>query len=111
MLAGRAAGALIAPHNPFDPASVDLLNSLLPAAAGIEGGDPRFLLGTDDQGRDVFSAILYGTRVSLLVGICRRRCSRPRSASRSACWPAMSAAASTRSSCASPTSSSPSRRS
>lgn len=58
---------LIAPHDPFDIASLDLLNSLLPPAWHA-GGDPAFLLGTDDQGRDLFSALLYGTRTSLLVG-------------------------------------------
>lgn len=57
----------IAPHDPFDLASLELLNSLLPPAWWA-GGDPSFLLGTDDQGRDLFSSILYGTRTSLIVG-------------------------------------------
>jgi peptide/nickel transport system permease protein len=57
----------IAPQNPFDLAEIDLLNSLLPPAWLVEG-DARFVFGTDDQGRDVFSTILYGLRVSLLVG-------------------------------------------
>jgi peptide/nickel transport system permease protein len=57
----------IAPHNPFDVATLSLLDSELPPA-WAEGGDPRFLLGTDNQGRDVFSAILYGSRISLAVG-------------------------------------------
>ena len=57
----------VAPHNPFDMASVDLLDSLKPPA-WLEGGELHHLLGTDDQGRDVFSTILYGSRVSLLVG-------------------------------------------
>src|SRR5688572_28965103 len=59
---------LIAPQNPFDLASFDLLDAELPPS-WLEGGDPRFLLGTDSQGRDLFSAILYGTRISLAVGI------------------------------------------
>jgi peptide/nickel transport system permease protein len=59
---------LIAPQNPFDLASFDVLDAELPPA-WFEGGDPRFLLGTDSQGRDLFSAILYGTRISLTVGI------------------------------------------
>lgn len=67
MAAGAIFAPLIAPQDPFDPASLDLLNSLIPPAFEA-GGDPQFLLGTDDQGRDVFSAILYGTRISLLVG-------------------------------------------
>jgi peptide/nickel transport system permease protein len=57
----------LAPTNPFDPASVFLIDSNLPPR-WIESGDPRFLLGTDDQGRDLWSAILYGLRVSLVVG-------------------------------------------
>lgn len=57
----------ISPHNPFDVATLSLLDSELPPA-WAEGGDPRFLLGTDNQGRDVFSAILYGSRISLAVG-------------------------------------------
>ena len=59
---------LIAPHNPFDLASFDVLDANLPPV-WLEGSDPRFLLGTDAQGRDLFSAILYGTRISLIVGV------------------------------------------
>jgi peptide/nickel transport system permease protein len=58
----------IAPHDPFDLKSLQLLDSHLPPS-WQEGGDPRFLLGTDDQGRDVFSTILYGSRLSLAVGV------------------------------------------
>jgi peptide/nickel transport system permease protein len=60
--------ALIAPQDPFDLASFDLLDAELPPV-WLKGGDPRFLLGTDSQGRDLFSAILYGTRISLTVGV------------------------------------------
>jgi len=56
----------VAPYNPFDLAQFDLLDSLKPPA--WMGGESRFFLGTDDQGRDVLSTILYGSRVSLLVG-------------------------------------------
>ena len=59
---------LIAPHDPFDLASFDVLDATLPPA-WLEGSDPRFLLGTDAQGRDLLSAILYGTRISLTVGV------------------------------------------
>lgn len=59
---------LIAPHNPYNLASLSLLDSNTPPA-WVSGGDPRFLLGTDDQGRDIFSTILYGTRSSLLIAI------------------------------------------
>jgi peptide/nickel transport system permease protein len=58
---------LIAPQNPFDPTQLDLLNSRLPPIWDSEGQSP-YVLGTDDQGRDVFSAIVYGLRVSLVVG-------------------------------------------
>jgi len=65
-------GALLAPwvspSNPYDIASFDLLDSLIPPVWS-EQGDTRFIIGTDDQGRDLLSAILYGTRLSLLVGI------------------------------------------
>jgi len=58
---------LISPTDPYDLASLFLLDSLTPPV-WVEGGDPRFLLGTDDQGRDVLSTIIYGTRISLVVG-------------------------------------------
>jgi peptide/nickel transport system permease protein len=58
----------VAPHNPFDLATISLLDASLPPA-WQEGGDPRFWLGTDNQGRDVLSAILFGMRVSLIIGI------------------------------------------
>ncbi|WP_372921438.1 ABC transporter permease [Roseovarius sp.] len=57
----------IAPHDPFDVSTLSLWDSELPPA-WTEDGDPRFLLGTDNQGRDVLSAILYGSRISLAVG-------------------------------------------
>ncbi|MGI9128331.1 MAG: ABC transporter permease [Roseomonas sp.] len=58
----------IAPHNPFDLASLNLLDAFKPPS-WIEDGEAQYLLGTDDQGRDVLSAIMYGARVSLLVGL------------------------------------------
>jgi peptide/nickel transport system permease protein len=57
----------IAPFDPFDPAKVFLSDASIPPV-WQQGGDPRFVIGTDDQGRDMFSAILYGLRVSLAVG-------------------------------------------
>ncbi|MFE0756002.1 ABC transporter permease [Inquilinus sp. NPDC058860] len=68
MAVGAILAPLIAPQDPFDPASLDLMNSLIPPAFEADG-DPQFPLGTDDQGRDLFSAILYGTRISLMVGV------------------------------------------
>ncbi|MCF3934174.1 ABC transporter permease [Acuticoccus sp. M5D2P5] len=58
----------IAPHDPSDLASLSLLDSLTPPA-WVNGGSTTYLLGTDDQGRDMLSAILYGTRISLAVGL------------------------------------------
>ena len=68
ILLSAALAPWIAPHNPFDVATLSLLDSELPPS-WAEGGDPRFFLGTDGQGRDVFSAILYGSRISLSVGL------------------------------------------
>jgi peptide/nickel transport system permease protein len=60
---------LIAPHDPYDLKSLSLLDANTPPA-WEKGGDPNFLLGTDDQGRDILSTILYGTRSSLAIGLC-----------------------------------------
>jgi peptide/nickel transport system permease protein len=57
----------LAPHNPTDLASLSLLDSLRPPV-GLEEADWSNPLGTDNQGRDVLSAIMYGMRISLLVG-------------------------------------------
>ncbi len=57
----------LAPHQPFDLATVDLLDGFTPPMWQADG-DPRFLLGTDDQGRDILSTIMYGARISLGVG-------------------------------------------
>lgn len=60
---------LIAPYNPYDPAQIDIMNSEFPPM-WIDGALPEYMLGTDDQGRDLWSTILYGTRLSLVIGIC-----------------------------------------
>jgi peptide/nickel transport system permease protein len=57
----------IAPHNPLDLASLELMDARLPPAWEAEG-KPKYLLGTDDQGRDILSALMYGSRISLFVG-------------------------------------------
>jgi peptide/nickel transport system permease protein len=58
----------IAPTNPFDLKTLNLLDALAPPA-WLPGAKPGYLFGTDDQGRDVLSAIMFGARISLLVGI------------------------------------------
>jgi peptide/nickel transport system permease protein len=58
----------VAPHNPFDLRTLNLLDAFTPPAWS-ERGNTSFLLGTDDQGRDVLSTIIYGSRMSLLVGL------------------------------------------
>jgi peptide/nickel transport system permease protein len=58
----------LAPHNPFDLKTLNLLDALTPPS-WLDNGKPTFVLGTDDQGRDLLSAIMFGSRVSLLVGL------------------------------------------
>ncbi|MBM1310989.1 ABC transporter permease [Sulfitobacter mediterraneus] len=60
---------LIAPFDPYDPAQIDIMNSEYPPV-WVDGADAQFMFGTDDQGRDLWSTILYGTRLSLLIGLC-----------------------------------------
>jgi peptide/nickel transport system permease protein len=67
IIGGALLAPWIAPHDPFDPASLSLLDASNPPA-WLEGGSWTFPLGTDNQGRDVLSAILYGSRLSLFVG-------------------------------------------
>ncbi len=58
----------VAPHDPFDLATLNLLDAFTPPAF-TDKGSTTYLLGTDDQGRDVLSAIIFGSRMSLLVGL------------------------------------------
>ena len=64
---GSVFANVVAPHNPFDLASLQLADARLPPA-WLDAGLARYPLGTDDQGRDILSAVLFGARVSLLVG-------------------------------------------
>jgi peptide/nickel transport system permease protein len=57
----------VAPHNPFDLATLELGDARLPPA-WMEEGSSKYLLGTDGQGRDILSALMYGARISLFVG-------------------------------------------
>ena len=68
LLVGAVFCHWIAPYNPYNLASLNLMDSFQPPAFVAEG-TPAHLLGTDDQGRDMLSAILYGARISFLVGI------------------------------------------
>jgi peptide/nickel transport system permease protein len=58
----------VAPHDPFDLAALELGDARLPPA-WLDDGSAKYLLGTDDQGRDILSALLYGARISLAVGV------------------------------------------
>mgnify|MGYP002836306080 FL=1 len=60
---------LVAPTNPFDPASLNLMNGFTPPTTPNMFTGQSFVMGTDDQGRDLLSAIIYGLRVSLFVGV------------------------------------------
>lgn len=61
-------GPLFAPQDPYDVAGLSLTDSYKPPA-WLEGGDSRFLLGTDSQGRDMLSLLIYGSRISLFIGV------------------------------------------
>jgi len=62
------AGPLFTPQNPYDIGRLDLMDAFKPPV-WMEGGDPAFVLGTDDQGRDLLSAMVYGSRISLFIGL------------------------------------------
>ena len=59
---------LISPYNPYDPSNIDIMNSELPPA-WMDAGEGAFLLGTDIQGRDLLSTMIYGLRLSILIGL------------------------------------------
>jgi len=60
---------VISPYDPYDLVILDIMDSEIPPVWSEEG-EERFLLGTDSQGRDMLSAIFYGMRTSLLIGLC-----------------------------------------
>ncbi len=64
---GAAFAGWIAPHTPFDPSTLSLSDAEKPPA-WVDGGEWAYVLGTDNQGRDIFSTLLYGSRISLIVG-------------------------------------------
>ena len=67
ILAAALFAPWVAPHNPFDLRTLNLLDAFTPPS-WTERGNPTYVLGTDDQGRDVLSTIMFGSRMSLLVG-------------------------------------------
>jgi peptide/nickel transport system permease protein len=69
-----AFAGIVAPHNPFDLATLELADARLPPA-WEELGRAKYLLGTDDQGRDILSALMYGARISLVVSLVAVMCS------------------------------------
>jgi len=58
---------VFSPYDPYDPANIDIMNSELPPA-WTQDGEAAFLLGTDIQGRDLLSTMIYGLRLSILIG-------------------------------------------
>ena len=58
---------IVAPYNPFDPMNISLLDAFMPPV-WVDGGSANFILGTDQQGRDMLSTMVYGSRISLIVG-------------------------------------------
>ena len=67
-IAAAFAAPLIAPYDPFDPSQISLWDGKLPPA-WVDEGSSAYMLGTDNQGRDMLSTILYGGRISIIVGI------------------------------------------
>lgn len=68
LIVASLSAPVIAPRDPYDTASIDIMDAETPPA-WMEEGNENFFLGTDIQGRDMFSTMLYGMRVSLVIGI------------------------------------------
>jgi peptide/nickel transport system permease protein len=69
LLAIALLAPVIAPQNPYDMASLDVLDSRMAPGGVSADGKLKFIMGTDEQGRDMLSAIFYGLRISLMVGV------------------------------------------
>lgn len=69
LFTGALLAPWVAPHTPFDPGTLNLMDGFTPPMQPNAFTGNTYWLGTDDQGRDIFSAILYGARISLFVGI------------------------------------------
>jgi len=70
ILAAALLAPVLSPQDPYDLAQLDLMDARLPPGSPAADGSKHYLLGTDAQGRDMASAILYGLRTSLIVGLC-----------------------------------------
>lgn len=68
MIGGALVGPYFVPQDPFDPAALNLMDGMTKPGVPNEFTNNVFLFGTDPQGRDMLSAVVYGTRVSLFVG-------------------------------------------
>jgi peptide/nickel transport system permease protein len=68
IIMGAVLAPWIAPYNPFDSASLNLMDGFTPPGVPNQFTGNTYLMGTDNQGRDIFSTILYGARISLFVG-------------------------------------------
>lgn len=68
LVIGAFGAPIIAPHNPYDPTTIDIMDSEIPPAWD-SGGTTKFLLGTDEMGRDMLSTMLYGMRISIIIGV------------------------------------------
>ena len=69
LMLGAFLAPLIAPYDPYDPSSLNLMDGFTPPGEPNAFTGNSYIMGTDDQGRDVFSTILYGTRLSLVIGL------------------------------------------
>lgn len=68
LVIGAFGAPIIAPHNPYDPTTIDIMDSESPPV-WASGGTTKFLLGTDEMGRDMLSTMLYGMRISIIIGV------------------------------------------
>jgi peptide/nickel transport system permease protein len=69
LFVGAFSAPLIAPYNPYDSANIDIMSSEIPPV-WMSGGTDDYILGTDAQGRDLLSTMIYGMRISIIIGIC-----------------------------------------
>ena len=60
---------LVSPFNPYDAKNINIINSEIPPM-WLKGGTSTFILGTDNMGRDLLSTMIYGLRISVIIGIC-----------------------------------------